>query len=72
MRITLRAEKAIVENGGSVTDTSVRIPGNAKLIEGTDKGAWGNFSCKVWEFADGSQVVYSSDEGYTLGRAAQQ
>jgi hypothetical protein len=71
MRITERAQQAIENNGGSVTNEAVQIPGNAKLVEETTNGGWGNFSCKVWEFTDGSQVVYSSDEGYTLGRSPQ-
>ena len=73
LEITKKAKEAILRNGGEVVEERnfVRIPSDAEYIDDVSNGGYGSFSCSVWQFADGSQVVYSSDEGYTLGRNAQ-
>jgi hypothetical protein len=73
LNITQKAKAAILANGGDVDEAKnlVRIPANATPINNVSNGGWGNFSCQEWEFTDGSRVVYTSDEGYTLGRKAQ-
>jgi hypothetical protein len=73
LAITAKAKQAILKNGGEVVEERhfVKLPVDARSIDNIVKGGWGKFSCQTWELADGSQVVYSSDEGYTLGRKAQ-